>query len=198
MKKAAEGVDTPVTDVAAEFARVGRRLVRERLVAANFGNMSVRTGDGFLVTRTGSFLDEPGEPVFVPLAGEIPPGASSESRLHREVYRRTPHGAIVHAHPVHAVALSLSCGDRVVPRDSEGQMFAPEIPVVGGAPGSAEMAGNVAEALTRVRVAIVRGHGTFAAAGTLREAYVLTSLAEHSCAVLLLSGLAGSAAPPGD
>jgi L-fuculose-phosphate aldolase len=35
-------------------------------------------------------------------------------------------------------------------------------------------------------VVIARGHGTFAAGKTLDEAYVFTSLAEHSCLVLSL------------
>jgi len=94
---------------------------------------------------------------------------------------------VVHAHPVHAVAVSLG-SDRVIARDSEGQMFAPEIPVVGGAPGSMEMARNVAAALGKGRVVIVRAHGTFSAGKTLEEAYILTSLAEHSCHILLLAG----------
>jgi len=51
-----------------------------------------------------------------------------------------------------------------------------------------EMARNVATALGNGRVVIVRGHGTFSAGKTLEEAYILTSLAEHSCHVLLLAG----------
>jgi len=175
-----------MTTYALEFETVGKRLYRDNLISANFGNMSVRDGEGFLITRTGAFLDNPGEPVYVPLEGTAPEDASSEFRLHREVYLRTDHAALVHAHPVHAVAVSLD-RDRVIPRDSEGQMFAPEIPVVVGPPGNMEMAKNVAAALSRARVAIVRGHGTFSAGKTLEEAYILTSLAEHSCRVLYLS-----------
>jgi L-fuculose-phosphate aldolase len=175
-----------MTAYALEFESIGKRLIQEKLVSANFGNMSVRRDDGFLITRTGSFLDIPGEPVFVPFEGDVPPEASSEFRLHREVYRRTDHDAVVHAHPVHAVALSL-VRDQVMTLDSEGQMFAPRIPVVGGAPGSMEMAENVAGTLARGKVVIVRGHGTFAAGKTLEEAYILTSLAEHSCRVIILA-----------
>jgi L-fuculose-phosphate aldolase len=35
---------------------------------------------------------------------------------------------------------------------------------------------------------LVHGHGTFTAGRTLDEAYILTSLAEHSCRVLWLAG----------
>lgn len=176
-----------MTTIMEEFQNVGKRLIGEGLVGANFGNMSVREKDGFTITRTGSFLDSPGETVFLPIEGDAPLNASSEYRVHREVYRITPHQAVVHAHPPHAVALSLT-RDRIIPLDSEGEMFSPVIPVVTGAPGSMEMAQNVASALCGHRAAIVRGHGTFAGGKTLEEAFIITSIVEHSCRVLILSG----------
>jgi L-fuculose-phosphate aldolase len=153
-------------------------------VGGNFGNISVREGDdGFYIKRTGAYLDVATEPVFVPLAGEVPAGASSEYRVHREVYRKTPYRAIVHAHPPAAVAISLA-RDEVRPEDSEGIMFCPMIPVVSGAPGSQEIADTVSDALAGLKLVIARGHGTFAAGKTLDEAYLYTSLAEHACRVL--------------
>jgi L-fuculose-phosphate aldolase len=76
--------------------------------------------------------------------------------------------------------------DEIVPEDSEGRMFCPKIPVVQGAPGSQEIADNVTHALASSKLVIVGGHGTFAAGKTLDEAYVYTSLAEHSCRILSL------------
>jgi len=171
----------------AEFERIGKRLFAEHLVGGNFGNISIRNEDaGFLIKRTGAYLDVAGELVFVSLdGGEVPKEASTEYRVHREVYRKTPYRAIVHAHPPTAVAASLVL-DRIVPEDSEGQMLCPVIPVVTGAPGSQEIADNVASALTSSKLVIVRGHGSFAAGRTLDEAYLYTSLAEHSCRVLAL------------
>jgi len=168
-----------------EFERIGKRLFAEHLVGGNFGNMSVRDNNGFHIKRTGDYLDDVKELVFVPFDGPVPPGASSEYRVHRAVYHATPHAAIVHAHPQAAVAASLVM-DMVLPEDSEGAMFCPEIPVVGGAPGSQEIADNVAAALNKGNLVIVRGHGTFAAGKSLDEACQLTSLAEHSCRVLAL------------
>jgi L-fuculose-phosphate aldolase len=169
-----------------EFERIGKRLFAEHLVGGNFGNISVRKEDaGFIIKRTGAYLDVAGEPVFVPIDGPAPPEASSEYRVHREVYRKTPHRAIVHAHPPSAIAASLVM-DEIIPEDSEGLMFCPTIPVVGGAPGSQEVADNVAEALVESRLVIARGHGTFSAGKNLDEAYLFTSLAEHSCRVLSL------------
>jgi L-fuculose-phosphate aldolase len=169
-----------------EFERIGKRLFAEHLVGGNFGNISVRKGnEGFYIKQTGSYLDEVDKLVFVPLQGDVPETASSEYRVHREVYRKTNHEAIVHAHPPCAVAASLVM-DAIVPEDSEGVMFCPKIPVVRGAPGSQEIADAVANVLSSSKLVIARGHGTFAAGKTLDEAYVYTSLAEHSCRVLAL------------
>ncbi len=168
-----------------EFERIGKRLFAEHLVGGNFGNISVRESDGFYIKKTGAYLDGGTEPVFVPLTGEAPKDASTEYRVHREVYKKTSHAAIVHAHPPHAVAASLVF-DAIEPEDSEAQMFCPRIPVVGGAPGSQEIADNVAYALTRSKLVIVRGHGTFSAGKNLDEAFIFTSLAEYSCRVIAL------------
>jgi len=169
-----------------DFERIGKRLFAEHLVGGNFGNMSIRKGDeGFFIKRSGTYLDNPGELVFEPMAGNTPKEASSEYRVHRAVYKTSPCMAVVHAHPPHAVALSLVC-DEVIPQDSEGQMFCPIIPVVQGSPGTDVLAMRVAEGLVRAPVVIARGHGTFAAGKTLDEAYTFTSLAEHSCHVLAL------------
>jgi L-fuculose-phosphate aldolase len=172
-----------------EFERIGKRLFGEGLLGASFGNMSVRSGNGFFITRSGSYLDVPGSPVFVPMDGDIPETASNEYRVHRATYATTDHQAIVHAHPPHAVACSLSC-DRIVPVDAGGLMLAPLIPVVGGACGSDDLAEQVARGLKAYRVVVARGHGTFAAGRNLDEAYVLTSLTEHSCRILFLTGAA--------
>jgi L-fuculose-phosphate aldolase len=170
-----------------EFARIGTRLRNESLLEANFGNMSVRTDDGFFITSTGSYLDCPGKAVRVPLEGPVPGNASSEYRAHREVYRATRHSAIIHAHPPHAVAASLVM-DEIIPLDCEGRMFCPMISVVEGKSGSDEIGRNVAEALRLAHVVMVKGHGTFAAGRSLDEAFILTSLVEHSCRILWLLG----------
>jgi L-fuculose-phosphate aldolase len=168
------------------FERVGKRLFAEYLVGGNFGNMSVREGDtGFYIKRAGAYLDAPDQLAFVPFSGNVPKDASSEYRVHLAVYRKTPHRAIVHAHPTFAVAASLIM-DEIVPLDSEGIMFCPRIPVVAGEPGTQHLADVVANAMVHARLVIARGHGTFAAGVTLDDAFLLTSLAEHACKVIAL------------
>lgn len=172
-----------------EFERIGKRLFAEHLVGGNFGNISVRDGDrGFFIKRTGAYLDVPGEPVFVPFVGEVSAHASSEYRVHKAIYQKTLHKAIVHAHPPFAVAASLVM-DSIKPLDSEGEMFCPLIPVVTGEPGTQGLADAVSDALISDRLVIARGHGTFSVGTTLDEAFLLTSLAEHACKVLALKNL---------
>ncbi|MDD1711275.1 MAG: aldolase [Methanoregulaceae archaeon] len=172
-------------EIKEDFCRIGHRLFAEALTGANFGNLSIRVGDGFYITRRGSYLDTPGEPVYVPLEGASPPQASSEYRVHRQIYKKTPHLAVVHAHPPFAIALSILY-DGISPVDSEGLMFCPFIPVVNGSPGSEELALNVSQGLLSSSVAIARCHGTFAGGKDLDEAYIRTSIAEHSCRILTL------------
>jgi L-fuculose-phosphate aldolase len=166
------------------FEQIGKRLFAEHLVGGNFGNISVREGEeGFFIKRTGAFLDDPGDPVFVPFNGEVPNIASSEYRVHLAVYTKTAYTAIVHAHPPYAVAASLAT-DEIRPLDSEGLMFCPLIPVTSGAPGTQGLADAVAGLMQQHNLVFARGHGTFAAGATLDEAFQLTSLAEHACRVI--------------
>jgi L-fuculose-phosphate aldolase len=173
-----------------ELARIGRRILAEGLVSGNFGNASIRTEGGFLIKRSGAYLDDPGPLVQVPMEGAIPPGVSREALVHRAIYTLTPHVAILHTHPPHAVALSFGM-DKIVPVDSEGMLLCPGIPVVNGDPGSQILGDRVAHALLHGKVVIARGHGAFAAGRDLEGAYLVTAAAEHACRILVYRKLLG-------
>ncbi|MBN2734342.1 MAG: aldolase [Methanomicrobiaceae archaeon] len=170
-----------------EFELIGKRLFSEGLVGGNFGNMSLKTAEGFWITKSGSYLDEPGELKFVSNEGVFESGASSEWRVHHQSYNSTGKGAIVHAHPGYSVAASFYY-DEIIPEDSEGKMLCPLIPVVTGEPGTDLLARNVSEALRMSPVVIAKGHGTFSMGKDLKEAYLLTSIVEHSCKIIYLMG----------
>ena len=171
-----------------EIDRFGRKLVQYGLAHSHFGNISVRTGDGLLITRSGSMLDEIDENMVVhcQLYQEdcFDTIASSETIVHRRIYQQTSALAIIHVHSPYAVALSMLTEEEyLVPRDTESKYFLHRIPLVNGGVGSAELAANLAEALSEHKAAIVRGHGTFAAGKILEEAYVNTCSVEHACKV---------------
>jgi L-fuculose-phosphate aldolase len=76
------------------------------------GNLSVRIGEGFLITPTGMACDgiERSDLVAMTAEGEVSGGTrspSSEWRLHRDIYLARPGvGAVVHAHPRFATTLA--------------------------------------------------------------------------------------------
>lgn len=170
-----------------EMAKFGKKLVEHGHVESHFGNMSIRLGDKILISRTGSMLDEIGENTTVELDLAQPSSfdiiASSEANVHRRIYENTSALAIIHAHSPYAVVESLKEGEdgEIIPVDSEGQYFLHKIPVVGGGIGTKELAENLSNALSEHKAAVVYSHGTFATGKTVEEAYVNTTMVEHSC-----------------
>jgi L-fuculose-phosphate aldolase len=95
-----------------------RALNVERLNRGTAGNVSVRYGDGFLITPTGMTYDdcEWEDIVFVGLNGKTSGRRkpSSEWRFHRDIYAARPEaGAVVHGHSPFAV--SLACMGLAIP-----------------------------------------------------------------------------------
>jgi L-fuculose-phosphate aldolase len=104
-----------------EFVRIGRLMHSRNYVTATDGNISARLDkDRFLVTPSGLskgfmtpdqmvVIDWEAKPVGneAAQAGHLLP--SSEILLHLEAYRQRPEiGAVIHAHPPHAVALTIA------------------------------------------------------------------------------------------
>ena len=83
-----------------EFRRAGRTLFSFGLVKGSEGNLSTFDGETLSITRTGSRLDalDAGDLIVGTLDGDLP-GASSDLRVHRGMYREQGAGAIAHCHP---------------------------------------------------------------------------------------------------
>ena len=169
-----------------EIAKFGKKLVKRDLVESQFGNISMRKGEKMIITKSGFALDEINEDSVVELDIEKPSYldriASSETIVHRTIYKHTSAFAIIHVHPAFAVIESMLVDTRsIVPINIEGMHFLHEIPIVKGASCTSELADNTAQALIDHKGAIVSGHGTFAIGKTLDEAYFITALVEQSC-----------------
>ncbi|UGV40761.1 aldolase [Methanococcoides orientis] len=178
-----------------EMAKYGKKLVDHGLVESNFGNISVRIADKMIITRSGAALDEITENsvVEVPIerTSELDKVASTETIVHRAIYRNTTALAILHAHCPYSVTQTLLAdSDNIIPLDSEGIHFLHEIPIFKGMMGTAELAEGAAEALSEHRGAIAYSHGTFAIGKTLTDAYIITTQIEHSCRIKYLVDLA--------
>jgi len=149
-----------LTVTAAAIVAAGRRLGSRGLIAAGEGNLSARLDtDRLLVTPSGRhkdeltaddlvvvWLDHPDREARSP-SGLAP---SSDLALHLAAYAARPDiGAYAHAHLPASMALTLA-GERPDPAElpeMAGQL--PRLAHVGlGTPGSAELAGWLAAALT--------------------------------------------------
>jgi len=115
------------------------------------------------------------------------PRASTELAVHRTIYRETSALAIVHAHPPHVVALSLT-ETEIVPSDAEGLSIVGRVPVVGWhmEVKMGGLADIIAQALKQRRIVMVHGHGSFAIGQLLEEAHNYTTTLDESCRVICL------------
>lgn len=184
----------------ADLVRYGRKLVADRLVTGDAGNISVRLGDGTIVmTPSGVNYDQVTEDTVNVLdaGGAILAGTgrrSSEWPMHRRVYDIAPAArAIVHAHSPFAVAVSVICDEVPAVHYSVLRLGGPTVRV---APyttfGSDGLAGNVAGALDGRLGALLQNHGTIAYGATLPEAYDRAQLLEWLCEVYWRARVAGT------
>ena len=177
--------------VVREFQWVGRELTARGLLTLHAGNLSVRRDGRVFITRTGSRLGHlaQSDVVETPLNPEKPrhPRASMELPAHLAIYGATGAGAVVHAHPASAIALSFVT-DRIVPVDSEGAIILGEVPVIRAKQvvGSPEIARKAAASLRDHRIVVVARHGSFAVGRSLEEALSVTTTLEMSAKIALM------------
>jgi L-fuculose-phosphate aldolase len=174
-----------------QFQNVGRSLFSRGLVSSSSGNLSIKIGERLIITRRGSNLGALQEKDLIETGinknDRATPLASVELTVHREIYKNTNARAIVHAHPIHATALSLC--EKVIKSDHLNDFCGlGPVPVIGwGAevkPGG--MPDLIAETLKEINIVVVHGHGTFATGQLMDEAYNFTSGLEEACQILCL------------
>jgi 3-dehydro-4-phosphotetronate decarboxylase len=171
-----------MTDGAARdgLCALGRSLFERGLTHGSTGNLSVRSGDGFLLTPTGSSLgtldparlsrlDARGAHV----AGDAP---TKEALLHLAVYRERPADAgIVHLHSTHSVAVSVLAD--VDPEDVLPPLTAYYVMRVGRLPllpyyppGDKALADAVGRAAGRHHALLLANHGPVVSGTSLATA----------------------------
>jgi L-fuculose-phosphate aldolase len=177
--------------IISQFQTVGRDLFAKGLVSSTSGNLSIRLGERIIITRRNSGLGSLQEHDLIETGlnknDRNTPLTSIELAVHRAIYRETAALAIVHAHPPHAVALSLT-EEEIVPSDTEGLSTVGRVPVLGWnmevKPGG--LADIIAQALRQHQIIMVHGHGSFAIGQLLEEAHNYTTTLEESCQVICL------------
>lgn len=158
-------------EVREELAEVGRRTVERGLVDSVFGNISCLAEGLIYISRSGASLDDLRENVVaVPLDASPSAGhaASSELPIHRRIYETGAARAVLHGHPRFTVVLSLLCEENDCAaadwaRECDRVQFLVGVPVVGGETGAGGAATKVPAAVASQGIAVVHGHGVFAA-----------------------------------
>ena len=176
--------------ILSQFQTVGRDLFARGLVSSHSGNLSIRLGDRIIITRRGSMLNCLQEHDLIETGisknSRSTPLASTDLAIHRAIYRETQALAIVHAHPPHAVALSITVTE-ILPSAEDFSAIG-KVPVVGWNADmkTKSLADIVAQALKQHRIIMVHNHGSFATGQLLEEAYNFTTALEQSSQVLCL------------
>ena len=179
-----------------ELVQTYKWLRQYGLNDSHSGNASVREGDSFWITPSGACADTlvADDLVFCGMDGSTGEGASLDTALHRAVYQANPETVcVLHSHGPNTVAMTMD-GKDFVPRDFEGELYFPRVPVLTIAyqdylDESPELVGRV---LAKHAIAVVRGHGVYAGAESINLAYKWTCSLELSAKTARLARQAGT------
>lgn len=181
----------------AQLLRTARSLNDTGLNHGKAGNVSVRWGNGFLITPSGVAYEqlETTQLVLINAKGQWADGMmpSTEWSMHHGVYAAHPEiDAIVHCHPRHATALA--CTRQGIPP------FHYMVAVAGGHDipccgydtfGTEALAREVARHLHDRKACLMANHGIVATGNTLDSALNLATEVENLAAQYLLAKQAG-------
>lgn len=178
-----------------DIVEVGRRLWVQGFVASNDGNISVRLGPDRLLTTPKSVSKgfmSPEMMVVTDMDGTKVHGArdaSSELKMHLEVYRQRPDiGAVVHAHPATATGFAVAG----VPLTRA--VLAEVITTLGGipiaeyaTPSTAELPAAIRDYIRAHDGLLLANHGALAVAKDLFTAYYRMETIEHFAKISLVA-----------
>lgn len=167
-------------------AAAARRLAAERLVAGTAGNVSIRSGELVAVTPTGARLEQldAGRIAVVHLDGrqvDGPLAPTSELTLHLGLHAARGEGAVVHAHPPMATALSCVLDELPVVHYEALALGGPVRVAPYATFGSRELADDVQRALEGRAAALMANHGAVTVAADAATAVELAVLLERQC-----------------
>lgn len=177
------------------LCRVGALCYQKGYIVGADGNLSARTSDGsILITPTGAmkgFL-EPGHMAKVDMTGQPiddGPRASSEVGIHLISYQQRPEmKAIVHAHPPHAVAMTIADIDMQLPIIPEIIVTIGGIPTTPMAtPGTSELPDSIKDVIRCSDTLIMKNHGAVCVGTNLMDAFKKLDMIEHTAKILWLA-----------
>jgi L-fuculose-phosphate aldolase len=161
------------------------------------GNVSVRTGEGFLITASGVPYDKmkPAHVIEMDLEGNyrgdfLP---STEWRMHMDIFRARPEAkAIVHVHSTYATALACLRKDIPAFHYMIGVTGGTSLRVSGYAEfGTQELSDTMLKAMADRTACLLANHGQICFGPSLDKALWLAGEIEHLCHQYWAASLAG-------
>ena len=163
-----------------EICLLGKSIFDRGLTHGSTGNISARTGDGWLLTPTGSSLGrlDPARLSKLDWQGKLISGdpPSKESFLHLAMYQeRASNSAVVHLHSTHSVAVSVLA--EIDPRDVLPPLTAYYVMRIGSlplvpyyAPGDMQLADAVRGLASKHHALLLANHGPVVGGSSLAAA----------------------------
>ncbi|MEM7306048.1 MAG: class II aldolase/adducin family protein [Planctomycetota bacterium] len=183
------------TRLRAALCRIGALCYEKSFIVGADGNLSARLSDDtILITPAGAmkgFL-QPQHLAHIDLDGRVVddgPGPSSEVGIHLVSYRERPDmRAVVHAHPPHAVALTIAEVDMQLPVIPEIVVTIGGIPTAPyGTPGTPELPESIRELVRCSDTLIMKNHGAVCLGANLMDAFKKLDMIEHTARILWLA-----------
>ena len=186
------------------ICRIGELCYQRSYIVGADGNISARVSDGtILITPAGAMkgflqpehiahIDTSGKPV------DAGPKASTEVGIHLASYQERPEmKAMVHAHPPHAVALTIAGVDMQMPIIPEIIVTIGGIPTAPfGTPGTEELPDSIRDLIRCSDTLIMQNHGSVCLGANLMDAYKKLDMLEHTARILWLAHVAKGGLDP--
>jgi L-fuculose-phosphate aldolase len=193
----------PSDHVCRNVVRVCRRLYARGFIVGTEGNVSVRVApDRLWITPTGHHKGQlrPEDLLLIDLEGHVHSGQgrpSSETPMHLALYQRRPDiGAVVHAHPPLATALTVARYRLDVALLPEAVVLLGEVPTVPyEMPTTAHFAQEIGAAMRHTQAALLENHGSVTIGATLQEAFNNLETVERLAQVFYLAKTLGQVHP---
>jgi L-fuculose-phosphate aldolase len=188
------------------IVRVCRRMYERGMIAGTDGNVSLRlSGDRVLITPSGVHKGDVTEAdlVVTDREGRLVKGRrrpSSEMLMHLLCYQvREDVNAVVHAHPVYAVALALagvSLANCILPESCLSLGFILTAPYT--TPGTEEVPRALRDLITRADAVLLDRHGSLTVGPDLTVAYNRLESVEHTAKITHAARCLGEVSPLGE
>lgn len=186
-----------------DIVAVCQRLYQRGFIAGTEGNVSALEGpDRLWITPAGHHkgLLQPADLLLIDRQGHVLFGngrPSSETPMHLALYRCRPDiGAVVHAHPPLATALTVAGYQLEPPLLPEAVVALGEVPTIPyQMPTTWQFANDVGAAMRQAEAALLENHGSVAVGTTLQAAFNKMEIVERAAQILYLAKLLGRVQP---